>query len=183
MEALKKEMERKKGEREALAGGGGGAAASGPKKWMRRGDVEAARERQYREETAREAKKTHHVLEVKLDASVLDSMAAEDVQARRRQSSGGEAERFVVHVHAPQRILVSQYWTDEEQLAAEKSVWLAEWSKWLGTIDLPGLILSALHMPKEDGEHAAFDYMKSLDRDKVCESAGKPPPLCVCSIF
>jgi pre-mRNA-splicing factor 18 len=54
MEALKKEMERKKREREALAGGGA-AAASGPKKWMRRGDVEAARERQYREETAREA--------------------------------------------------------------------------------------------------------------------------------
>ena len=74
------------------------------------------------EETAREAKKTHHVLEVKLDASVLDSMAAEDVQARRRQSSGGEAERFVVHVHAPQRILVSQYWTDEEQLAAEERI-------------------------------------------------------------
>ena len=84
------------------------------------------------EETAREAKKTHHVLEVKLDASVLDSMAAEDVQARRRQSSGGEAERFVVHVHAPQRILVSQYWTDEEQLAAEERIgrfvlkWYAE---------------------------------------------------------
>ena len=54
MEALKKEMERKKREREALAGGAA-AAASGPKKWMRRGDVEAARERQYREETAREA--------------------------------------------------------------------------------------------------------------------------------
>lgn len=53
MEALRLELERKRKEREALAP----AEAEGgkKKKWVRRGDVEAAREAAYREAEAREA--------------------------------------------------------------------------------------------------------------------------------
>jgi pre-mRNA-splicing factor 18 len=53
MEALRLELERKRKEREALAPAE--ATAGKKNKWVRRGDVEAAREAAYREAEAREA--------------------------------------------------------------------------------------------------------------------------------
>ena len=55
----------------------------------------------------------------------------------------------------------------EERRAAEASAWMAEWSKWLGGLDLPKLILDALRMPRDAGEQAAFEYMRGLTRDRV----------------
>ena len=63
-----------------------------------------------------------------------------------------------------------------EEAAAEASAWLGEWSKWLTGIDgLSTLILDALQMPRDAGEEAAFEYMRSLTRDKasmLLEGAG-----------
>ena len=53
---------------------------------------------------------------------------------------------------------------------------MGEWGKWLTGIDgLSTLILDALQMPRDSGEEAAFEYMRSLTRDKasmLLESAG-----------
>ena len=53
--------------------------------------------------------------------------------------------------------------------AAEASAWLKEWNKWMAAIDLPSVILDALCMPREAGEAAAFEYMRSLTRPRVTE--------------
>ena len=59
----------------------------------------------------------------------------------------------------------------QRQKAAEEaekaSAWLEDWKRWVGRIDLADVVLEALHMPRDQGEDAAFDYMRKLSPERV----------------
>ena len=54
-----------------------------------------------------------------------------------------------------------------EEEERERSAWMDEWKKWIARCDLSGVVLEALRMPQDEGEEAAFEYMRGLTRDRV----------------
>ena len=51
--------------------------------------------------------------------------------------------------------------------AEKASAWLEDWNRWVGKIDLASVVLGALQMPRDQGEEAAFEYMRGLSRENV----------------
>ena len=54
-----------------------------------------------------------------------------------------------------------------EEEERERTAWMEEWKKWISRCDLSGVVLEALKMPKDEGEDAAFEYMRGLTRSSV----------------
>ena len=92
MDALKQEIERKRKEREEAAGAGG-VAPAGPKKWLKRGDVERLREEKYYADEARESKEREGRLVVpclqRYDTGTDEAPAADANAGASAAASGG----------------------------------------------------------------------------------------------
>ena len=129
-----------------------------------------------------------HVMKVVNAAAKLEKLRLR-MKSKRAEESNRTAQAVAAARVASSSVKKKQgtFVTAEEEAARAEAAaevarkGMSEWTKWIARIGVAPVVMGALKLCFKDGEQAAFDYMRTLNRQQVMDCCCTPHASATCA--